>query len=95
MRGVVQKPRSVLRNAPNTKTFHFAFIAESSLGQYKHDKWNGKGTYYYANGDKYTGYWVDDVKTGHGVFTWSDGSQYRRNYSDKMKHTLMVAFRIF
>jgi hypothetical protein len=46
------------------------------LGQYKEGKMNGKGTYYYADGDKYTGDWVDEQKTGQGVFIWASGNRY-------------------
>ena len=28
---------------------------------------NGKGIYYYANGDKYDGEWKDDKKNGKGI----------------------------
>ena len=47
-------------------------------GQFKDDKKNGKGTCYFANGDKYVGDRVDDKQTGQGVFTWSDGDRYER-----------------
>ena len=72
----------------------FSIIAELSPGQYKHDRWNGKGTYHYAHGDEYTGEWVDDLKVGQGVFTWADGGRYRRNCSEKMKCSLLVVFRV-
>jgi hypothetical protein len=50
-------------------------INEQLLGQYKDDKMNGKGTYYYANGNKYTGVWVNGKKEGQGVFIWTNGDR--------------------
>ena len=32
----------------------------------------------HANGDKYTGDWVDDVKTGNGVYIFANGDRYDR-----------------
>ena len=47
-------------------------------GQWKDNKKNGKGTYYFVNGDKYVGDWVEDNQTGQGVFTWPSGDRYER-----------------
>jgi hypothetical protein len=35
----------------------------------------------FANGDNYTGEWVEDEKTGRGTYTWSDGDRYEIRYS--------------
>jgi hypothetical protein len=32
------------------------------------DKFSGEGTYYYANGDIYSGVWADGLKHGEGTF---------------------------
>jgi hypothetical protein len=32
------------------------------------DKFSGEGTYYYANGDIYSGVWQDGLKSGDGAF---------------------------
>ncbi len=37
---------------------------------------NGQGTYYFANGDKYFGFFKDGVAKGHGTRTYSDGRKY-------------------
>jgi len=50
---------------------------------------NGKGTYYYANGNKYIGDWVDDFRSGQGVFKWSDGGRYEMRRSQKLGHYLL------
>ncbi|CAF4929612.1 unnamed protein product [Rotaria sp. Silwood1] len=55
-------------------------------GQFKDNNFNGKGTYYYANGNQYTGDWVDDKKSGKGVFTWANGNQYKGQFKDDNKH---------
>lgn len=34
------------------------------------------GTLIWANGEKYTGEWKDDERTGQGSFTWSNGDVY-------------------
>lgn len=40
------------------------------------DKFHGEGTYYYANGDIYSGAWVRGVKQGEGTFIYArDESQ--------------------
>ena len=54
---------------------------EHLMGQMKNDKFNGRGTKYFANGDIYIGDWVNDEKVGEGVFTWADGDRYETKYS--------------
>lgn len=57
------------------------FICEDAPGQWKANKMNGKGTYYFTNGDKYSGDWVDGKRNGEGVFTLVDGDRYDTVYS--------------
>jgi len=59
------------------------------LGQFKEGKFTGKGTYYYANGNKYIGYWMNDSKSGQGIFKWSDGGRYEMECSEKLGHCLV------
>jgi len=35
----------------------------------------------YADGDKCTGDWVDDVRTGEGVYIYANGDRYEVTYS--------------
>ena len=37
---------------------------------------NGKGIFYYAEGDKYDGEWKDDKLHGKGIFYFIDGGKY-------------------
>ncbi len=61
-------------------------INEQQMGQWKDDKMNGKGTYYWISGDKYTGDWVDGNRTGQGVFTWHNGNRYEGQYKNAKKN---------
>ncbi|CAM2711041.1 unnamed protein product [Rotaria socialis] len=49
-------------------------------------KINGRGTYYYGNGHKYAGDWIDEKKAGQGVYTWSNGDRYEKEYSQMFIH---------
>ena len=40
-------------------------------GEFKNNRQNGHGTYFYKNGSKYVGSWVDDVKCGDGIATFT------------------------
>ena len=40
----------------------------------------GYGTYYYENGDVYTGRFLDRRKNGFGTYTWKDGKKYSGNW---------------
>jgi hypothetical protein len=55
-------------------------IDECRLGQFKDGNFNGKGTYYFNDGNKYIGDWVDDHRTGQGVFTWASGGRYETSF---------------
>ena len=42
----------------------------------------GKGTFYYVNGDKYVGDWKGDVQHGKGIYYFSTGDRYVGDYVD-------------
>jgi hypothetical protein len=50
------------------------------MGQFKNSKKHGKGEMDYANGDKYTGDWVADNRTGKGVYVCANRNQYEIGY---------------
>lgn len=43
---------------------------DSFRGDWKDDRFVGKGKYRYANGDVYTGEWKDEMKDGTGSFRY-------------------------
>ena len=50
-------------------------------------KWNkeGKGIYYYSNGDRYEGDFKNDLKEGKGVFYYSNGDREMGDYKNGNK----------
>jgi hypothetical protein len=70
----------------STSENNMTMIDEYVLGQFNDGKKNGKGTFYYASGNKYTGDWVNDQKAGQGVFTWTSGNRYEMRYSQMSCH---------
>ena len=46
---------------------------------------NGQGTFKAANGDEYTGNWVDGKKQGQGTYKHASGDQYTGNWVDGEK----------
>lgn len=51
------------------------------MRKFNNDKRNGKGTYYFPNGEKYEGDWLEDKRTGQGVYCWVNGDRYKDFYS--------------
>lgn len=47
---------------------------------------HGKGTYFYINGDKYVGEFVDYKKEGKGIFTWANGDSYCGQWENDEYH---------
>jgi hypothetical protein len=47
---------------------------------------NGKGTYYYADGRKYTGDMANDKREGQGVLVWENGERYEVRCSEIICH---------
>lgn len=41
---------------------------------------DGKGTFEYANGDKYVGDWKDDMQHGKGIYFFHTGDRYEGAY---------------
>ena len=46
------------------------------------DCFNGKGTYTYANGDKYVGKYKDGKQNGQGTYTFANGDKYVGEFKD-------------
>ena len=48
---------------------------------------NGKGTYYYANGNIFEGIWKNDKKEGYGVYSYlTTGEKYEGDWMQGEKH---------
>lgn len=46
----------------------------------------GNGTYYYSNGNKYDGQWMNDRKEGRGVYTYLlTGEKYNGEWWNGLK----------
>ena len=41
---------------------------------------NGKGTYYWASGDRYEGDFVNGNRTGKGIYYWPNGNRYEGDF---------------
>lgn len=52
------------------------------VGQWRFGKRHGRGTFYYANGAKYEGEWVEHVKQGMGRHTFEEGHVYAGRFED-------------
>ena len=52
-----------------------AQICGDTLG-FKNDRWNGQGTYIFADGSKYVGSFVDGSATGKGSYTYGPNSEW-------------------
>ena len=53
-------------------------ILNHRKGTIENGKKSGKGTFYFASGNKYVGDWVEDNRTGQGVLTYTNGDRYER-----------------
>lgn len=47
---------------------------------------HGKGTDFFANGDKYTGSYRNGKPDGIGTYSWEDGSYYEGSFKNGLKH---------
>ena len=41
---------------------------------------NGYGVCKWSDGKVYSGYWLDNQKSGKGCYTWEDGRMYYGDY---------------
>jgi hypothetical protein len=46
------------------------------VGEWKHGKRNGRGSYTWRSGWKFVGGWKDGKPNGQGIVTWPDGTRY-------------------
>lgn len=58
---------------------------ESYDGYWIENKKEGKGTFTYANGEKYVGEWKKDLQDGYGIYTWPNGDKYDGGWLNNSK----------
>ena len=52
------------------------------FGELKNGKKDGKGVYYYSNGDRYEGDWKAGLRDGKGVYYYSNGERYEGDFKE-------------
>ena len=55
------------------------------IGQVLNGLREGKGIYYYNNGDKYEGFWKNNKKDGKGIYYYNDGNRYEGEWKNGIK----------
>ena len=64
----------------------FTYSDDSTYnGLWVENKKQGYGVAIESNGDKYAGYWLDDMKEENGTFTYADKSTYTGNWKQNKK----------
>lgn len=68
-------------------------VQHSSFRIFNNDPYDvstGKGTYTWANGDKYIGEWNEDKKHGKGVFSFANGRKKEGTWENDVKHVRIL-----
>jgi hypothetical protein len=80
-----KKYNGFMYNKAGNKIASYSNGLEQLIGEWKDNKKDGKGTYLWANGDKYVGECTDGIKSGQGTKTWATGEEYIGEWkNDKM-----------
>ena len=45
----------------------------------------GRGIYYYNDGERYEGDWKNDLKDGKGIYYYNDGERYEGDWKNDLK----------
>ena len=53
-------------------------------GDFKNDKREGKGIFYWINNNRYEGECKNDKREGKGIFYWNDGSRYEGDFMEDL-----------
>jgi hypothetical protein len=62
------------------------WVDGKTTGEFLNNKFHGKGTVYWANGNKYVGDWVNNKQTGKGTCFYADGDKYVGDWLDDKRH---------
>lgn len=72
-------------NPDNTAT-PIKRICNQFEGEYKHDKKNGYGEFYWQSGNVFKGEYNDDKRYGYGEMHWADGYSYKGFWLDGVQN---------
>src|SRR5205809_543791 len=56
------------------------------MGDWKQDKFHGKGTYIFKNGDRYEGEVFNGTKFGKGLYYYGNGNRYDGEWADDRRN---------
>ena len=73
-------------NKEGTKTSTYSKGIKHLIGNWEHKTKDGKGTYIWANGDKYTGGYKGNEKNGYGEKTWACGNKYEGQWENDIRN---------
>jgi hypothetical protein len=62
------------------------WAGDKYVGEYRDGKWNGVGTYTYADGAKYVGEFRDGKANGQGTITFPNGNKYVGEWKDNRRN---------
>ena len=54
-------------------------------GEMINNKREGRGTFYFNDGDKYEGEWKNDFRHGKGIFYYNEGDRYEGDFKNNKK----------
>ena len=58
----------------------------NTLGCISGDCSNGYGVYVWSSGEKYDGYWKNNMRNGKGTNIWADGEKFNGNWRNDKRH---------
>ena len=68
--------------------FHWEYFERwlFDSGEWKKGLREGRGSFTYANGDKYDGDFKNDERNGEGTYTYQNGDIYKGSYENDLRH---------
>ena len=62
------------------------------IGQVVNGKMEGKGIFYFNDGNRYEGDWKNDKKEGKGIYYYNSGNRYEGDYKNDKKEGKGIAY---
>lgn len=56
------------------------------MGEYAKGRKHGQGTFWYPDGSRYEGGWVEDRRNGHGIYYYLNGDTYEGDWYEHQRH---------